>query len=263
MDDITPPSGAPNPPADQPNVAPSQPSIQSSPTPEIEATTGLPTETLHTAATTGVQAVDEDSTGVMSSVRGFLWSILLSIINWIVVPIVIVFVLHNFVFQAFHVVGSSMAPTLKEADYLIVSKVGNSLAKAQRKAYIPKRGEIVVFRYPKDLSLVFVKRVIGLPGDRVVVRSGKITVYNQATPQGFDPDDSKKYKPSDPVTLGEYDDVIPDGNVFVVGDNRAPNGSYDSREWGTLPSSDIIGDAVLRLLPLDAVKFLARASRPF
>ncbi|HSH31388.1 MAG TPA: signal peptidase I, partial [Candidatus Saccharimonadales bacterium] len=198
---------------------------------------------------------EDRSSGVLSSLFAGLWALVAGVLNWVVIPLGIVLVLHNFVFQAFHVVGSSMVPSLHETDYLVISKVEGSVARAKslsdKNAYVPERGEIVVFRYPKDPSLVFVKRVIGLPGERVVVKGGKITVYNEASPQGFNPDTTSTYKVADSITLGDYDDTIPEGNVFVVGDNRAPNGSFDSREWGPLPTNHIIGEAAIRLLPID------------
>lgn len=180
--------------------------------------------------------------------------ILLGILNWIIVPVAIVFILHNFVFQAFHVIGSSMVPTLHETDYLIISKVGATESSIERSLgkndpYIPKRSEIIVFHYPKDPTLIFVKRVIGLPGERVVVKNGSVTIFNGTHPDGFNPDAGtvRTQYPS----LGDIDEVVPASNIFVMGDNRTPNGSYDSRDWGFLPTNYIIGNAELRLLPVD------------
>jgi signal peptidase I len=99
-----------------------------------------------------------------------------------------------------------------------------------------------------------VKRVVGLPGDRIVIKNGTVTVYNKEHPAASTPTPS--YEKSDTTTLIDTDEVVQDGNLFVMGDNRTPSGSYDSREWGELPSSYIIGNAVLRLLPLDQVRFL-------
>ena len=185
--------------------------------------------------------------------------ILGAIFSWVIFPIAVVLILHNFVFQAYHVIGTSMVPNLHDADYLIISKLGYTQSLIERtfgqdKKYIPARGQIVVFRFPKDTSRVFVKRVVGLPGDRVVVKNGTVTIFNSAHPGGFNPDAT--YEAKDATTLIDTDEVVQAGNVFVMGDNRSPNGSYDSREWGELPSSYIIGDAVLRLLPLDQVKTL-------
>lgn len=197
---------------------------------------------------------EESGTSEGSSILTIAGAILHVILNWFVIPISIVLVLHNFVFQAFHVFGHSMVPTLDERDYLIVSKLDASFARLQGRPYIPKRGEIVVFKFPRADNNVFVKRVIGVPGDRVVVKEGKITVFNDTHPGGFQPD--LKYLPADTVSEGDLETVVEPGTVFFVGDNRTPNGSYDSRSFGALESRYIIGKAVLRLLPLDKFRII-------
>ncbi|MFI5240505.1 MAG: signal peptidase I [Candidatus Saccharimonadia bacterium] len=200
---------------------------------------------------------NQDSPSFGSRLSGVFFALL----NWIVIPLIIVFILHNFVFQAFHVVGSSMNPTLHDADYIIVSKLGKTISSAEHKDYIPTRYDIVVFHYPKDPSLIFVKRVIGLPGEHVVVKNGQVTVYNAANPNGLNPD-VETYQRAANTTLGNFDDTVPQGDIFVLGDNRTPNGSFDSRDWGFLPSSYIIGNAVVRLLPLDQFRLFAEAEMP-
>lgn len=199
----------------------------------------------------------ERNANIASTIKAIFWGF----INWVAAPLLIVFILHNFVFQAYHVDGSSMTPTLATADYMIVSKVQNSLSKLRHKDYIPKRHQIVVFNYPKDPSLIFIKRVIGLPGERVVVKDGQITIYNLEHPDGFSPDDGS-FERASTYTEGDIDEIVPIGSIFVVGDNRSPSGSFDSREWGMLPSNDIIGDAVVRLLPLDGFRFFSRVVAP-
>ncbi len=179
--------------------------------------------------------------------------------SWLITPAAIVLVLHFFVFQAYQVVGSSMVPTLHNSDYLIISKVGPTFSKlrggASKHAYfIPKRGEIAVFIAPPSPTQTFVKRVVGLPGDRVVVKDGKITVYDKAHPEGINPDAT--HQVSDPITLGNDDLVVPPGNLYVVGDNRIPGASFDSRDWGLLPAENIIGVAILRLLPISDLRLL-------
>jgi signal peptidase I len=169
------------------------------------------------------------------------------LISWIVVPVGLVLILHFFVFSAYHVVGTSMLPTLQDSNYLIVSKVDHTGASVTRQDYIPQREQIIVFHYPKQPTLDFVKRVIGLPGERVVVSNCKVTVYNQQHPNGFNPDAVHQIEGQ--CTEGSIDETIPAGNIFVLGDNRTPNGSFDSRDWGYLPSYDIIGNVVLRLYP--------------
>ncbi len=207
---------------------------------------------------TDTESTESAGTAISSIARGFS-TIFGAIFSWIIFPIAVVLILHNFVFQAYHVIGTSMVPSLHDADYLIVSKLGYTQSLVERmlgqdKKYIPARSQVIVFRFPKDTTRVFVKRVIGLPGDRVVVKNGGVSVYNKEHPNGFNPDAT--YESDGTTTLVDTDEVVQEGNVFVMGDNRTPNGSYDSREWGELPSSYIIGNAVLRLLPLDQVKVL-------
>jgi signal peptidase I len=224
-----------------PSVAPTPPApMPASPAPD------------QTTPTNGTSSTLSNIASGFSSVFGAIFS-------WIIFPVGVVLILHNFVFQAYHVLGTSMVPTLHETDYLIISKLGYTEALVERtfgknKLYIPARGQIVVFRYPKDPSKVFVKRVIGVPGDRVVIKNGAVTVYNNEHPDGFNPDTG--YEGKDTATLIDTDETVQAGNIFVMGDNRTPSGSFDSREWGELPSSYIIGNAVLRLLPLDQVKIL-------
>jgi signal peptidase I len=170
-------------------------------------------------------------------------------VSWILIPVGLVLVLHFFIFSAFHVDGTSMIPTLHNDDYLIVSKVNHTAASIVHHDYIPAREQIIVFHYPKDPSIDFVKRVIGLPGERVVVNNCNVTVYNSAHPNGFDPDNV--HLTEGDCTQGDINEVIPAGNLFVLGDNRTPGGSADSRVWGFLPSYDIIGNVVVRLYPFN------------
>lgn len=206
--------------------------------------------------TTQPSSAATQESGSGSGFLSGLSAIFFGILNWIIIPIIIVFVLHNFVFQAFHVVGSSMIPSLKDTDYIIVSKVGKTISGFEHQTYIPHRYDIVVFHYPKDPSLIFVKRVIGLPGERVVVKDNHVTVYNTQNPEGLNPD-TNQYKRAAETTLGAVDDTVPQGSIFVLGDNRTPSGSYDSRDWGFLPSSYIVGTASIRLLPLDQFRLFS------
>jgi signal peptidase I len=245
------PAPAPNPapaPTTPPAAAPAQPE-QSSTLPL--ANPAAPQSSMPTAA-------EETSGSTLSSLAGSFFSGMSFLFSWIVFPLAAVLILHFFVFQAYHVVGTSMVPTLHQTDYLIISKVDYTKFLIQRdvfhknKTYIPGRNQIIVFHYPKQPDLIFVKRVIGLPGEHVVIRNGQVTVYNKANPKGFDPNNG--YEGRTQTTLGDIDEVVPSDSVFVLGDNRTPGGSFDSRDWGDLPSSYIIGNAVLRLLPLDQVK---------
>jgi signal peptidase I len=173
-------------------------------------------------------------------------------------------VLTLFVFQSYQVDGPSMQPTLHNNDRLIVLKLPKTWARITGHNYIPDRGDIIIFTEnnlselgsstPKQL----VKRVIGLPGDRVVIQNDKITIYNSQHPNGFDPDTTLPYglnpavASSVSVTTGNVDIIVPPNEVYVCGDNRT--NSLDSRYFGTVPTSDIVGKLVLRIFPLSTTK---------
>lgn len=153
-----------------------------------------------------------------------------------------------------------METTLENHDRLLVLKTPKTLASLTGKDYVPNRNDIIIFKTSTihDGALddggekQLVKRVIGVPGDRVVVKEGIIRVYNAQFPEGFDPDAGQDHGDSVAVTSGDVDIEVGPGEVFVCGDNRA--NSLDSRAIGTIPSKDIIGKLVLRLYPLDTVR---------
>lgn len=174
-------------------------------------------------------------------------------IFWFAGLIVIVAILHNFVFQAFYVSGSSMEPDFHDSDYLIVSKLPvtyHNLVSTDKNLDI-ERGQVLVFRSPQNKKVFFIKRVIGLPGDRVVINDGKVTIYNQQHPEGFELHED--YTDPTQNTLGNTDEVVENGKLFVLGDNRSLNGSYDSREWGQLPQGNVSGIAVLKIMPFNQI----------
>lgn len=249
------PTAPPVPPVDA--LSSNPPPIQSAPANSVPPVEPLPAPSPQTMPSS--DPADTEAVNGGHAVAAVIWAFALGIFNWLVVPAAIVLVLHFFVFQAFHVVGHSMDPTLDQSDYLIISKVDASLARLSRLwgqsgAYIPKRDEIIVFKYPGDPTKIFVKRVIATPGEHVVVKAGKVTVFNSTHPDGLNPDAS--HQVSDPITLGDVDEIVQPGKVFVMGDNRSPNGSFDSRDWGELPSDNIIGKALLRLLPFNRLKVI-------
>jgi len=174
----------------------------------------------------------------------------LSIIEFFGTVALLVFIILSFGLQSFHVVGKSMTPTLQEEDRLLVSKLGKTWGRVTNNAYVPKRGDVIVFKSPVD-NLELVKRVIGLPGDRVVLESGKFTVYNDENPKGFNPDNSFQEGQSLEYTAGNVNVVVPETDIFVSGDNRSPGGSLDSRNsLGTVPLENIDGKLILRVLPI-------------
>lgn len=181
----------------------------------------------------------------------------LSFIVTLIVAFLLVQVINLFFFQSYKVFGSSMYSTLHDGDRLIISKVGKTTARATGHNYTPKRGEIIVFIDPQNPNIQLIKRVIGLPGERVVVKDGKITVYNQENPNGFNPDENKEYSKNLPdYTTGDKDIVVPKDQIFVSGDNRTGSNSLDSRnELGTVPEKDIVGTLKVRIFPVNTAQF--------
>ena len=148
--------------------------------------------------------------------------------------------------------------TLYTGDRLIVDRLPVTWAQLQNKTYTPKRGQIIVFKNPQyapgSEDEYIVKRVIGLPGEHVVLKDGHYTVYNSAYPTGFNPDDNNHNEPGQP-TSGTVDQIVPAGELFVSGDHRQGNYSYDSRSGlGTIPLYDVIGPATLRIFPFNKVR---------
>ena len=150
---------------------------------------------------------------------------------------VCVLCLHVFVIQISVVRGQSMAPSLHDGDRVVVDRLTYAIAEVDR-------FDVVILRYPRNRALDFVKRVIGLPGDRVQMVGGKITVNGEQIPQGF------AHYP-DPTEV--VDTVVPFGKVFVLGDNRPV--SCDSRSFGVVDLSDLRGKVRACFWPPDRMTF--------
>lgn len=173
-------------------------------------------------------------------------------------PLIAVF-LTVFVFQSYQVDGASMETTLSHNDRLIVWKLPKTWSKITGHGYVPKRGDIIVFVEPsisqfgQDPKKQLIKRVIGLPGERVTVQDGRIIVYNREHPDGFEPDRTLPYGTAiqDNTPIEGSWDVGPN-EVFVVGDNRS--NSLDSRTLGPIHVENIVGKLIIRVLPLSEMQ---------
>lgn len=148
--------------------------------------------------------------------------------------LILAMLLRTFVIQAFWIPSGSMIPTLEPGDRVLVLKFWYALPSVE-----PERGQIVVFRYPVDPTRDFVKRIIGMPGDDVEIRDGRVFVNRReiAEPYVLHPDN---------FTMDEQ--KVPPGKYFCLGDNRS--NSQDSRYWGYVPRDNIKGPAVIRYWPL-------------
>ncbi len=184
-------------------------------------------------------------------------SIVSTILVLLLAPLIAIF-LTMFVFQSYQVDGPSMETTLHNNDRLIVWKLARSWAKITHHVYIPKRGDIVVFtdarlgQFGQDPDKQLIKRVIGLPGDKVVVNNGYVTVYDTQRPNGFRPDATLPYGKVIPVTGIDGEWTVGKGQVFVMGDNR--NNSLDSRLFGPVNATSIIGKLAIRVLPANMIE---------
>lgn len=166
--------------------------------------------------------------------------------------------INTFVFRSFNVLGPSMEKTLFTGDRLIVNRLPVTWSQLQNKQYIPERGNVIVFKNPMYNTNLgdeyIVKRVIAFPGERVTVKNGILTVYNAEHPNGFRPDDNNKGEPGSP-TSGEVDTTVTEGTLFVSGDHRQDDYSYDSRNGlGLIPYYDVVGPVGFRIYPLNTIR---------
>jgi signal peptidase I len=177
---------------------------------------------------------------------------------FLVLVLVGTLLINQFVFRSFNVLGPSMEPTLHTGDRLIVNRLPVTWSLLKNEKYLPDRGEIIVFRNPQytpgSADEYIVKRVIAFAGERVTVKDGVLTVYNRQNPDGFLPDNDNGGEPGSP-TSGDVDTVVSEGTIFVSGDHREGDYSYDSRNGlGLIPLYDIVGPVGLRIFPVDKIR---------
>ena len=186
-------------------------------------------------------------------VGGFL----LEIIKVVLLAFIIIVPIRVFLFQPFFVQGASMEPNFEDSNYLIVNELGykKTSFNLEGKNFFTiapfkklQRGEVVVFKYPKNHSQFFIKRIIGLPGEKIEIKNGQVRIYNLDNPNGTTLDE-KSYLDKSIKTAGETVLTLKDNAYFVLGDNRMF--SSDSRSWGPVLDSEIIGKVILRAWPLD------------
>lgn len=171
------------------------------------------------------------------------WASVWEIVKFAFIALIIVIPIRTFIAQPFVVSGASMFPTFHNGDYLIVDELSYRLND-------PKRYDVVIFKYPKDTSKFFVKRIIGLPNEIVEINKNEIIIKNENNQEGFVLDQSfiennTQEKMTFELAQDEY---------FVMGDNRIA--SSDSRYWGAVKKDLIVGKAFIRLLPINKASIL-------
>lgn len=173
-----------------------------------------------------------------------IYSIIIDIMQTFLMAASIFLVIYIFILRPFQVSGESMFPTFKNKEYILTNLIGLRFE-------TPKRGDVIVFKAPTDNEKDFIKRVIGVAGDTVMLKDGHVFLNGQQL-------DESAYLASDVRTYGGAflqdgnQFTVPDGNIFVMGDNRPF--SSDSREWGLLKIKDIIGTSFFVYWPINTMR---------
>lgn len=165
------------------------------------------------------------------------------LLKFALIAVVVVVPIRLYVAQPFIVSGASMSPTFHNGEYLIVDELSYHLGD-------PERLDVIIFRYPRNPSEFFIKRIIGLPNERVQIVGSTITI----TTAGGDELQLEEPYVANRGNGGRVDVTLGADEYFVLGDNRPE--SSDSRVWGELPRENIVGRALFRLLPLSTLEFL-------
>lgn len=175
--------------------------------------------------------------------KKFLWSVF-EVLETVIIAVAAVFIVRSFIAQPFLVSGSSMEPTFSNGNYLLIDELTYNFRE-------PERGEVVVFKYPRDPNTYFIKRIIGLPGETLKVENNTIQITNEKGVQVI----HEPYLTQN-ADINDFKKTLGQDEFFVMGDNR--NFSFDSRSWGSLPKDDIVGVVRFRLWPFnEAMAFAA------
>lgn len=175
------------------------------------------------------------------------FSFIFETLKIVILAAVIVLPIRFFIFQPFFVQGISMEPNFGSGDYLIIDEISYRFRD-------PQRGEVIVFKYPKNPSQRYIKRIVGLPGETIEIKESEIFIIKEGESQVLD---ESGYLPS-AHTSGNIRVSLSENEYFVLGDNR--DFSSDSRRWGQLPKENIVGMVFLRAWPFAVLaKFEAPA----
>ena len=224
-------------------------------------------------------------TGVIVAIDKFLWSkagddgavsnvrrVLVEYSRSFFPVLLFVLVIRSFIFEPFRIPSGSMMPTLVQGDFIFVKKYAYGLRFPVTEAKIletgsPKRGDVVVFRLPSDPSINYIKRVVGLPGDKIVYGRHRLTINGvlmqldkspEATPiepKFMETLDTREHEIliSNSQSARDNTYLVPDDHYFVMGDNR--DNSRDSRFIGAIPESNLVGEAVRIWMHIDGLNW--------
>jgi len=186
-------------------------------------------------------------------IRNF-FSFIFELIKIVVISLVIIIPIRYFLIQPFYVKGASMEPNFYDHEYLIVDEITYRL-------HEPQRGDIVVFKYPRNPQEYFIKRIIGLPGEKIQIKDGQVIIFNDTFKEGVVLDEP--YLTQGVKTYALSDEMVALGKdeFFVLGDNR--NSSKDSRSFGPVHKSFLTGRVLLRGWPFNRVGIFKEQSYQF
>ena len=166
----------------------------------------------------------------MKKIKLIIWEAL----EVVLIAFLPLFISYQFLARPFLVQGASMEPNFDNGNYLIVDIISYKLGS-------PERGDVIVFHYPGNRALYYIKRIIGVPGDKVTLKDGGILINDKKIEEKYLPE----YTVTDPYDRSEF--ILGTDEFFVMGDNRSA--SFDSRSWGTLERKDIVGVVKFRVWP--------------
>ncbi|MBD3282419.1 MAG: signal peptidase I [Candidatus Portnoybacteria bacterium] len=184
---------------------------------------------------------EKDKSPILKHWLNFTWEIL----KIVIISLAIVIPIRYFLIQPFFVKGASMDPTFLDGDYLIIDEISYRFTE-------PERGDVIIFKYPLDTSQFFIKRIIGLPGETVRIENGRVHINSEELEEEIILDESEYL--SNTKTPGNIEIRLEEDEYFVLGDNR--RASSDSRKWGELEESYIIGKAWIRAWPINRLEII-------
>ncbi|MFA6511604.1 MAG: signal peptidase I [Patescibacteria group bacterium] len=190
----------------------------------------------------GQHRIDREEGDVLPSFWKSFGSFTIEILKVLIIAAAIVVPVRYFLVQPYYVKGASMEPTFHDNEYLVIDRLSYRL-------HDVKRGDVVVLSDPRETEEFLIKRVIGLPGEKVEIRGGYVTISNTETPSGFVLDETE-YLPSGRTTSGDSVTTLEVDEYFVLGDNRSS--SLDSRSFGAAKREDIVGRTWVRAWPLNS-----------